>query len=335
MKELLKAVIVSVAILALLPGCEPDGKDLIEVQPQQKTPPSVETQELPATEPNEPEIAPAPVPHKQEEKLSEVAPQPSRADEFNAAFSPIFENYVDKDGFVDYAKLRRMRLELNSAIDKFSDVKHSEYDKWSREDKIAFWINAYNIFTLKVVVDNYPIKPARYKLLFNYPANSIMHISDFWSKDYFNVMGTQYTLREIERDVLLKEFGEARICFAVSYATGSSAPIRNEAFLGSRLNEQLDEQAKKFFAQTNAFEIDAVNETVYISTIFTIFDWHKNAFLGQYGTNKNFREQKPIDRAALNCIKNYISADSAEYLLRKKYVVEYIKYDWILNDQNK
>ena len=148
-------------------------------------------------------------------------------------------------------------------------------------------------------------------------------------------MGNQYTLREIERDVLLKEFGEARSCFAVSYATGSSAPMRNEAFLGSRLNEQLDDQAKKFFAKTNAFEIDAPNKTVRISTIFTIYDWHEKAFLNQYGTNKNFREQKPIDRAALNCIKNYISAENAEYLLWKKYVVEYIKYDWTLNDQKK
>lgn len=321
----IKAILVTVAIIVVLSGCEPKAENVIEIQPEQKVPVS---QEPIAIEPNQPVAEP-------QEEPSENLPSLSYADEFNSAFSPIFQSYVDENGLVNYTKLRRMRLVLNSAIKKFSDLERQEYDKWSRDEKIAFWINAYNIFTLKVVIDNYPIKPVPYKLLFNYPVNSIIHISNFWNKDYFNVMGTQYTLREIERDMLLKEFGEARICFAIFYATGSSAALRNEPYIGINLNEQLDDQAERFFAKTNAFEIDASAKTVYISTIFSIFDWHKKAFLNQYGTNKNFREQKPIDRAALNCIKNYISREDADYLLGQKYQVKYIKYDWTLNEQSK
>ena len=324
MKKPLKAILVIVAIFAFVSGCEPKAENGIEVQPEQK---AAVSQEPIAVEPNRP------VAELQEEP-PEKLPSLSYADEFNSAFSPIFESYVDENGLVNYSKLRRMRLILNSAIKKLSGLERREYDKWNREEKIAFWINAYNIFTLKTVIDNYPIKPVRYKLLM-YPANSIRHISNFWGRNYFNVMGTQYTLREIERDVLLKEFSEAKICFAVSYATGSSASLRNEPYLGINLNEQFDEQTEKFFAKTSALKIDSSARIVYISTIFSIFDWHKEAFLNQYGTNKNFREQKPIDRAALNCIKNYISKKEAEYLLRQKYEVKYIKYDWTLNDQNK
>ena len=329
MKELLKTIVVSVAVFCMTAGCEPyeDNKKIeIPSQPQ-----------APAAQVNEPIVIQPDLssPQEKEEKPPEISPALSRADEFNSAFSPVFESYVDDNGFVNYAKLRRMRVVLNSAVNKLSDVEQADYDKWLRAEKIAFWINAYNIFTLKVVVNNYPIKPLRYKILFNYPANSIAHISDFWNSDYFNVMDRQYTLREIERDVLLREFGDARICFAVSYATCSSAPLRNEPFLGERLDKQLDDQAKKFFANNLAFKIDAAGKTVYLSTIFSIFDWHKDVFINQYGTNENFRQQQPIDRAALNCIKNYISETEADYLLKQEYVVKYIKYDWTLNEQSK
>ena len=332
MKELLKITMILAVVFCMAAGCEPDGDKKIEIssQPQQQAP-VVEINEPAAAQPE----LPVPQPRERQEKQPEAPPAISRADEFNSTFSPIFESYVDDNGFVNYAKLRRRRVVLNNAVDRLSNVKQAEYDKWLRKEKIAFWINAYNIFTLKIVIDNYPIKPLRYKILFNYPVNSIAHISDFWTKNYFNVMGRQYTLREIERDVLLKGFGEARICFAVFYATRSGAPLRNEAFLGEKLDEQLDEQGKKFFANNLAFKIDPAEATVYLSTIFSIFDWHKDVFLNQYGTDENFRQQKPIDRAALNCIKNYISEADADYLLKQKYAVKYIKYDWTLNEQRK
>ena len=332
MKELLKTTVVLVAVFCMAAGCEPYGDKEIEIlsRPQQQAP-AAQVNEPLVTQPELPESQP----REKEDKQPEISPALSQADEFNSVFSLIFKNYVDDNGFVNYAKLRRMRATLNYAINKLSNVKQAKYDKWLREEKIAFWINAYNVFTLKVVVNNYPIKPVRYKILFNYPVNSIAHISGFWTRDYFNVMGRQYTLREIERDVLLKEFGDARICFALSYATRSSAPLRNESFLGESLDEQLDDQAKKFFANNLAFKIDAAGKTVYLSTIFSIFDWHKDVFLNQCGTDENFRQQQPIDRAALNCIKNYISETDADYLLKQKYTVKYIKYDWTLNEQRK
>jgi len=332
MKELLKTIVVSVAVFCIAAGCGPYGGKKIKISSQPQ-------QQAPAAEVNEPPVAPpdipVPKPRKKKKKQPEASSVSSWTDEFDPAFSPIFEEYVDNNGLVNYAKLRRRRVVLNNAVSKLSNVKRAEYDKWPRMQKIAFWINAYNIFTLKVVVNNYPIKPIPYKILFNYPVNSIVHISDFWTRDYFNIMGRQYTLREIERDMLLKQFGEARICFGIFYATLSSAPLRNEAFLGEKLDKQLDDQAKKFFANKLAFKIDSADKIVYLSTIFSIFDWHKDVFLSRYGTDKNFRDQKPIDRAALNCIKNYISEADADYLLKQNYTVKYIKYDWILNEQRK
>ena len=253
-------------------------------------------------------------------------------DAFNLGFEDILKEYVDRNGLVNYSKLRRFRTSLNQATDKLSDLKPEVYITWSRNEKIAFWINAYNICTLKGIIDNYPIKPSRFMLLF-YPANSVMHIRGLRDAKFFMIMGIQYTLDEIERDVLLGRFEEPRACFAVSYGTMGSAPLRAEPYIGKVLNKQLDEQIRNYFARPDAFRIDESNRVVYLSPIFKMYQWHEDAFLKKYDTNKLFREREPVDRAVLNFVKDYVSDANARYLERSEYTIEYVKYNWQLNEQ--
>ena len=117
---------------------------------------------------------------------------------------------------VDYKTLRRKRAELITAVREFDKVHPAQKISWTRNEKIAFWINAHNLFTLKLVVDNYPIQPRWY--LINYPDNSIMHIPGGRNKKYFKVMGLEYTLREIEKEILMARFRDPKIFFALSYA---------------------------------------------------------------------------------------------------------------------
>jgi len=253
-------------------------------------------------------------------------------DAFNLGFAGILKGYVNQQGLVNYSKLRRFRLELNDAIGKFANLKPEVYITWSRNEKIAFWINAYNICTLKGIIDNYPVKPSRFMLLF-YPANSVMHISGLRDGTYFMIMGIQYTLDEIERDVLLGRFEESRVCFAVSYGTMGSAPLKAEPYIGKVLEKQLDEQMRNYFSRPEALRIDETNNVVYISPIFKMYKWHEDAFFKQYGTNKLFREHQPVDRAILNFVKDFISEPNANFLKRHQYSIEYIKYNWQLNEQ--
>ena len=253
-------------------------------------------------------------------------------DAFNLSFAGLLKEYVDARGLVNYSKLRRFRLELNNAAEKLANLKPEVYITWSQNEKIAFWINAYNICTLKGIIDNYPIKPSRFMLLF-YPANSVMHIRGLRNETYFMIMGIQYTLEEIEKDILLGRFEEPRTCFAVSYGTISSAALRTEPYIGKVLEKQLDEQIKNYLIRSDALRIDETNKVVYLSPIFRLYRWNEDAFLKRYGTNKLFREHQQTDRAALNFIKDYISQANAEFLKRKEYSVEYIKYNWQLNEQ--
>ena len=253
-------------------------------------------------------------------------------DAFNLYFAEIFKKYVDQQGLVNYAKLRRFRLELNDAVSKLANLEPEVYITWSRNEKIAFWINAYNICTLKGIIDNYPITPSRFMLLF-YPADSVMHIRGLRDSTFFMIMGIQYTLDEIEKDALLARFEDPRICFAVTYATVSSAALRNEPYIGKVLDKQLDEQTRNYLARPDGLQIDQSNKIVYLSPIFKMYKWHEDAFLKQYGTNKLFREWEPLDRAVLNFVKDYVSSPNSQFLKKEKYTIEYLKYDWKLNEQ--
>jgi hypothetical protein len=253
-------------------------------------------------------------------------------DAFNLQIAGLLKEYVNQQGLVNYAKMRGYRLQLNEAAEKFANLPPEVYITWSQPEKIAFWINAYNICTLKGIIDNYPITPSRFMLLF-YPANSIMHIAGLRDKTYFMIMGIQYTLQEIERDILLGRFEDMRTCFAISYGTMSSAPLRPEPYLGKVLDKQLEQQLKNYFARPDAFRIDQSNKVVYLSPIFKMYPWHEELLLKRYGTNQLYRQQEPVDRAILNFVKDYISPANADFLKKQDYSIVYITYNWQLNAQ--
>ena len=240
----------------------------------------------------------------------------------------IFATYVDKNGNVDYKTLRRKRGDLIRTARTFENVHPAEYLAWSKSEKIAFWTNAYNIFTLKVVIDNYPIQPHPLKII--YPKNSIIHISGAWTKKYFDVMGIQYTLREIEREIILQKFKDPRTCLAFSYATMGGAYLRNEPYSAEKLEQQLDDQVKKFINSQRGMRIDRENKIIKLSDIF---NWYKNDFITKYGDMKKFRDRPERIRAYFNCIEKYIPAEDLQALESVEYTVEFLKYDWQLNEQ--
>jgi hypothetical protein len=147
------------------------------------------------------------------------------------------------------------------------------------------------------------------------------------------VMGMQYTLDEIERDILLGKFEEPLACFAVCYGTLGSASLRSEPYIGKVIDEQLAEQTKDYFAHPGVFRIDQAGGVVHISSIFKMYKWREESLVKKYGTNKLFREHTDIDKAVLNLVKDYISEQNEEFLTRRQYSVEYEKYNWQLNEQ--
>lgn len=307
------------------PLVEPNETGLTQVEPNELA--------VTKTEPNEVEPIKA--------EPNDVKPPPKVT--FHDKCAGILSNFVDDKGMVGYRKLKLKREKLKQLLNEFAKLSRNEYDSWPREDKIAFWINAYNLQKLKIIVENYPIKS--YRILHplrTWEPDSIRHINKRIkhiggiNKQKFIVMDEDevFTLLEIEQRFFRKEFDEPRVFLALSYATLSSPPLRNEPYYGSKLNKQLDDQAKKFLSNPLAFKIDRKKRRVYLSTVLQPKGLGSE-FIRKYGTNKKFKDQQPAVRAVLSFLTNYISEQDKDFLEVENYTIEYMRYNWRLNDNSK
>jgi len=318
---------------------EPNEVDPAKSEPNEVDPTKTEPNEVDPTktEPNEVEPPKTKPPKVERPKPKPPKPKPVTKVSFHDKCAPILKAFVNDKGMVDYKKLRYKRPDLNKLLDEFAKLDPNEYNAWPKEDKIAFWINAYNIKMLKIIVDNYPIKSyPLLRLLPGWGPNSIRHIDKrigHINKQKFTVIGEEFTLLEVERRFFRKQFDEPRVFFAVSGACLSSSPLHNEPYYGHKLYKQLDDQTKRFLSSPRAFKIDRDRQIVYLSAILQP-TWYGKEFISKYGTDKKFKDQQPATRAVLNFLTNYISKQDVSFLELKNYSVKYIGYDWRLNDSS-
>lgn len=280
-------------------------------------------------EPNmqEPKVSPAEI---NEPKPQTASPKLTPEQELCNRCTEILGTYVDSRGMIDYGTLSRKKLELLNVLDLFRNFSRYRYNAMSKEDKLAFWINAYNLEFIKIVADNYPIKSSRVLRLF-WPPNSIQHIKGLRDQHKFIIMNEEFTLQEINEQVLQKEFDDPRLYFAIYYGTVSEPPLQDKAYCGQDLSKQLDEQVKKFLANGHCFRIERENQSVYLSAIFKD-SWQGELFIAKYGTDLKFKDQTPAIRAVLNFLTNYLSPEDINFLETGNYTVKFMRYDWTLND---
>ena len=243
----------------------------------------------------------------------------------------MLKDFVDAQGMVDYKGLRRKRYELRALLEEFGKLDRRQYRSWPKADKIAFWINTYNLQKLKVVVDNCPITPSSRVLAVYWGPLNIRHIEGKISRHKFPVMDEQFTFAEVEKRFFRDQFDDPRIFFALTSASLSSPPLRNEPYYGRKLSEQLGDQVKRFLSNPMAFIIDREQQRVYLSAVFELSS-RGGVFVEKLATDKKFKDHPPPTRAALNFITNYISQKDVSFLEVGDYSVKYMKHDWTIND---
>lgn len=235
-------------------------------------------------------------------------------DHSHAQFTEVLKKY-NKDGLINYKDLKSNPESLNAYLKSLKNVSPVDFKTWSQNEKLAFWINAYNANTLKAIIDNHPIQSSFLKGAI-YPKNSIRQINGVWDKIKFGVLGKEMTLNEIEHDTIRKNFKEPRIHMALVCAALGCPRLRTEAYEASRLQEQLSDDAQRFLKLPFQFKIDQENNIVYLSSIFK---WFGDDFLEKHGSVINF------------IIKNVNEADAA-YLKKGTFETKYLDYDWTLNE---
>jgi len=308
---------------------EPNDVEPARVEPNEPEQRGAEPDEVVPAEPEHDEVELANIEPKD---IEPNEPKLRQAVSFHDKCAEILKNYVDDEGMVDYKTLRRKRLELKALLQEFNNLDPNEYKTWPKEDKIAFWLNAYNIQMLNIITENYPIESSRFLRLFpGWGPNSILHIKGIWTNYKFLVMDEEFTLSEVDKRFFRKEFDDPRIFFAISRASLSSPPLRNEPYYGYKLNEQLDDQVKRFLSSPLAFGTDKEKGRVFLSSLFQSSSYGKE-FISKFAIDKKFKDQEPTTRAVLNFITNYVSKEKVSFLEVGNYSVNFMKYDWTIND---
>lgn len=175
---------------------------------------------------------------------------------------------VSSTGIVDYKGFIKEKAKLEQYLKLISE-NAPDRKTWSKQEQLAYWINAYNAFTVKLIVDKYPVKSIRDLG----PELKIPLIKDVWHYKFFKIGGVESSLDEIEHSILRKEFEEPRIHFAVNCASVSCPPLLNEAFVASKLEAQLDKVASGFINDSSRNKITENN-----AQISSIFSWFKGDF---------------------------------------------------------
>ena len=231
----------------------------------------------------------------------------------HSVFTEILQKY-SFNGLLDYDGLTKEK-KLDFYLDKLSNVNPD--DLISDSEKIAFWINVYNAFTIKVIVNNYPVESIND---LHTGGRILGHIfsTTIWDDDFININEKELSLNDVEHEILRKDFKEPRIHFGIVCASISCPNIRNEAFTSERLNFQLEQEAIKFFNDDTKNKFDRNNQEAYLSKIL---DW----FSEDFGEN---------DEEILLYVAKFLDEDLASDIIQNvgDWSVDYLDYDWGLNE---
>lgn len=241
-------------------------------------------------------------------------------------YDSVLKKHVNPEGLVNYQALQASRAELDSFNNYLATTSSETYDSWSRDTKLAFWLNAYNSLTLKAVIDAYPIKAIGVNR-FVHPKNSIRQIPGVWKGENHTVLGKKVSLDSIEHKIIRVEFPDWRIHMALVCAAVSCPPLRAEAYRGERLDSQLDDQTKTFISNERNFSIK--ENSLFLSAIFKWFseDFPTSA-VSNFPQISNEKERRVADTLFTFSKKNNLSFDWGQVKSLK-----FFKYNWELNDQ--
>jgi len=210
----------------------------------------------------------------------------------HSTWDQLLRKYVSAEGRVNYAGFKTDKAKLNTYL---AHLRSNPVKKdWPKAEKMAYWINAYNAFTIKLIVDKYPV-------------GSIMDLHDgkVWDVKWIKLGDRIYSLNQIENDILRPVYKDARIHFAVNCAAKSCPPLLNRAWTADNLGRYFDQQAKAFINNGKYNKIDA--SSVQISKIF---EW----YAGDFGNMVEYLNK-------YSTIK-----------INKNAKVSYREYDWALNE---
>ncbi len=251
-------------------------------------------------------------------------PAPAGSDPLHRPLDQILDLNV-RDGLVYYRALQSSR----GALDRYAaslNVSAATYESWSRDAKMAFWLNAYNAFVLQTVVGRYPIRGTSSA----YPPSSVRQIPGAFDQTKHRAAGRSVTLDEIEKSIL-PEFKEPRLSLALGRGAVGSGRLRSEAYTAARLAAQLDDIQKEFVNERHMLNVDRTTGQI---TATPILSWHEAEFVAVYDKDSGgkFSTRSPIERALIAFVTPHLLPLEREFIDENQFKVTFHPFDWRLND---
>jgi hypothetical protein len=235
-------------------------------------------------------------------------------DQSHARWTEVLTAHVHGDG-VDYKAIQSDRAGLDAYLGSLESVMPEEFASWSRAQQYAFWIDAYNAFVVKRVVDAYPI-------------DSIQDLGDGKAKVWEQALvplgklfpdagGNDLSLDDIQNKILRPKFKDARVHAAIHRASKSSPPLLAKAYVADRLDDQLDEQVARWLDDPSRNRFDAKSNKVAVSKTF---DWFQDDFTRDAGSVRAW-------------LASHASEKERDWLASAKdLAIEFQPYSWKLDD---
>jgi len=208
------------------------------------------------------------------------------------AWHELLGKHVGASGKVDYQGLKADKAMLDVYLQSLADNPPAE--TWSRAEKMAFWINAYNAFTIDLIVDHYPV-------------SSILNLDGgkTWDVKRITLGGKKYSLNQIENEILRPAFKDPRIHFALNCAAKSCPPLYNKAFTAENLERTLEQRTRQFINDVNFNSLTAEK-----ASVSKIFEW----YAADFGDLKTY-----LNKYATVKLNNYAA-------------MGFLEYNWALNE---
>jgi hypothetical protein len=234
----------------------------------------------------------------------------------------ILDTYV-RDGFVYYRALKSERRRLDEYV---RTIASTDIDKQSRNEQIAFWLNAYDALVLQTVIDHYPA-PRRST---EYPQSSIRQIPGAFERLPHRVGGRTVTLDQIEKTIFPK-FEDPRLYFAIGRGAVGGGRLRSEVFTADAIDRQLAEAASECVTRAECIQVDAATNRLLASAIFS---WHEPEFVAAYADKvpAPYANRSPIERAILGFVAPKLLQTERDFLEKNTFQLAYKTFDWSLND---
>jgi len=241
-------------------------------------------------------------------------------DQSHGAFDLLLKAFVKPDGLVDYQGMLKRRAELDRYLASLQAVTVTEFAKWTGIEREAYWINAYNAFTLRLILDNYPVDSIKdlgglCSSVFSKEFIPLAHLAQVDQRSEVSTRG-KLSLGEVEHDILAHVSRTPLFHFAIVCASWSCPQLRNEAYTAAKLDQQLAAQTRQFLADETKNDITLQKGRYRVSKIF---DWAEEELEDYPGGIRTLL--KKFGPASVTEDPGFASAK-----------LKYRDYDWSLNE---